>query len=362
MVYDRVRYSNKLCYGHFTYFLWTISNVSYSQKVKTGHLHVACFFCSKRTVAFIFTYMFKTLMNKILPFLLISVTLIQSCSHPKDNDVVSVARGKITVTVDESFKPITDAQIVAYQAHYPEAEFNVIYTPEQKAINLMLSDSSDLAIVSRELTEEEQKYFTQRNLKYLPGKMAVDAVTLIVNKANTRTSISIDEIENILKGNESTSKLIFDNSSSSNLNSMLKKFNITDINKKNIFAAKGTIDVFEQVQNNVNAIGLVGLNWISDVDDKNSMALKNSIKVLGVETMTHTIYPTVSTMKDQTYPFTKVIYLHTTQRDWGVAMGFVRFSCTQIGQLVVEKMGLQPFHLIPKNYQLISGKPINVVE
>jgi phosphate transport system substrate-binding protein len=294
--------------------------------------------------------------------LLIASTLVFSCAHPRDEDDFSVSKGRITVAVDESFKPIADAEIIAYKAHYPETEFDVIYTPEQKAINLMLKDSADLCVVSRELTADEQKYFIQRNLKYSPGNMALDAVTLIVNKNNGRSSISVDEIERILKGEPSDTKLVFDNSSSSNLNSMLNKFNITEVNKTNIFAAKGTLDVFDYVNDNSNSIGLIGLNWISDEDDKKAMELKNSIKVLGIESESGIVYPTMTTMKNQDYPFVKVIYLHTTQREWGVALGFVRFACTQIGQLVVEKMGLQPFHLIPKQYELNQVKPYNVIE
>ncbi len=292
------------------------------------------------------------------------LTFLISCSHPKETDKLSVARGEITVAVDESFRPIAEAEIGAYQAHYPEAKFNVQYLPEQKAVNYMLSDSAELIMISRELSSEEQKYYTQRNREYHPAIMALDAVTLIANKESDLSSISIEEIEAILKGKESNLKLIFDNSSSSNLNMMLSKFDIKDINKSNIFATNGTLEVFEQVQKNKNAIGLIGLNWISDEDDKKSMNLKNQIKILGINTTTSEkpVYPTLSTIKSQEYPFVKIIYLHTTQNGWGVAMGFIRFACTQIGQLVVEKMGLQPFYLIPKNYQLTSSDPFEVVE
>lgn len=302
-------------------------------------------------------------MKKIL---LTSLTLafLSSCSHPKDTDTLSVARGEITMAVDESFRPIAEAQVGAYKAHYPEAEFNVLYVPEQKAVNFMLSDSAELIMISRELTSEEQKYYTQRNREYHPASMALDAVTLITNKESDLSSIAIEEIEAILKGKETDIKLIFDNSSSSNLNFMLSKFDINEINKKNIYATNGTLEVFKQVKKNKNSIGLIGLNWISDEDDKNSMNLKDQIKILGINTSAsdEPVFPTLSTIKNQEYPFVKVIYLHTTQNGWGVAMGFVRFACTQIGQLVVEKMGLQPFYLIPKNYQLTSSDPFQVVE
>ncbi|AWW00590.1 PstS family phosphate ABC transporter substrate-binding protein [Arcticibacterium luteifluviistationis] len=293
-----------------------------------------------------------------------AIALLTSCAHPKDTDRLSVGRGEITIAIDESFEPIAEAQMAAYNAHYPDAKFHPIYVPEQKAVNYMLSDSADLIMISRELTLEEQQYYVQREREYHPARMALDAVALITNKESSLTSIDIAEIEAILKGKKSDIKLIFDNSSSSNLNLMLSKFDIKEINKANIFATNGTLEVFEQVEKNKNAIGLIGLNWISDEDDKGSMKLKDQIKVLGITSpnSSEPIFPTVSTIKDQEYPFVKIIYLHTTQNGWGVAMGFVRFACTQIGQLVVEKMGLQPYYLIPKNYQLTSGKPFTVVE
>ncbi len=301
---------------------------------------------------------------KKLHYAIFALTLLVSCENPKDNDRLSVRRGKITVAVDESFKPIADAQIQAYQAHYPEAEFDVIYTPEQKAIGQMLKDSADLVIVSRELTENEQAYYTNREREYQPAIMALDAVVLIANKSSTIEELTVSNIESILKGEKSDIKFVFDNSSSSNLNLMLETFNIDTVNKANIYASKGTEDVFNFVENSKNAIGLIGLNWISDKHDKEGMALKKRIKIIGIdkEDGTDLTYATISTIKSMEYPFVKVIYLHTTQNGWGVAMGFIRFACTQIGQLVVEKMGLQPYYIIPKYYELSTTDPVNVVE
>jgi len=290
--------------------------------------------------------------------------LLASCGNPKESDRLSVRKGKITVAVDESFRPIADAQIQAYQAHYPDAEFEVIYTPEQKAIGLMLQDSADLVMVSRELTNREQVYYRNREMEYLPAIMALDAVVLIANKSSDLEHLSISKIESILKGEPSDIKFVFDNSSSSNLNLMLKTFDIDNVNKTNIYAAKGTKDVFTYVENSKSVIGLVGLNWISDEHDKPAVALKERIKIIGIdkEENNEISYASLSTIKNQEYPFIKIIYLHTTQNGWGVAMGFIRFACTQIGQLVVEKMGLQPYYIIPKMFQLGETDPVNVVE
>lgn len=288
---------------------------------------------------------------------------IVSCNSSQKAEELHVNKGRITVAADESFKHIVDAQVAAYKAHYPETEFDVIYTPEQKAIGLMLSDSAELAVVSRELTVEEQKYFTSRQLEYLPGRMAWDAVVLIVNKENPLEKITTSSIKEILEGENTERKLVFDNSSSSNLNFLLNYFNPQNLYRENIFAANGTLDVFNYIEKNKKAIGVIGMNWISDEDHKESRELRERVKILSVGETLETVYqPTLSTVRKSEYPFIKTVYLHTTQHRWGVAKGFVRFACSQIGQLVVEKMGLQPFYLIPKKYQMFDSKEIVTTE
>jgi phosphate transport system substrate-binding protein len=296
-------------------------------------------------------------------YCLIMAVILGACTSKEKPEELHVNRGKVTLTADESFREIVEAQVAAYQGHYPDTEFDVVFVPEQKAIGFLLSDSSDLAVVSRELTPDEQTYFSNRKIEYKPATMALDAVVFIINKENNISEISTNEIRDILEGRSSDKQLVFDNSSSSNLNVLISKLNISDLKKDNIFAAKGTLDVFEHIKKNKNSIGVVGLNWISDSDDKKSVGLKESVKILGLKQTTGEIlYPSLTTLLDHSYPFPKTIYLLTTQHRWGVAKGFVRFACSQIGQLVVEKMGLQPYYIIPKKYEMTPGPTYQAVE
>ncbi|MGR3812271.1 PstS family phosphate ABC transporter substrate-binding protein [Jiulongibacter sp. NS-SX5] len=299
---------------------------------------------------------------KKLAYLSAFIFMVSCNQKVKNAEEMHVGEGEISVAVDESFKYIADAEIAAYQAHYPKTKFNVIYAPEQKAIGLMLSDSVELAIVSRELSDKEQRYFITREIEYQPGKMAVDAVALITNKDNPLEEISMEDIGKILKGEDSEYKLVFDNSSSSNLNFLLDEFQIEELNKTNIFAANGTEDVFNYIEKSKKSIGVIGHNWISDVDHKPSMALKERIKVLGINNDGEVTFPEVASLKDKSYPLSKTVFLHTTQHRWGVAKGFVRFACSQVGQLIVEKMGLQPYYLIPKKYEMFDTPELTTVE
>ncbi|UBM60329.1 substrate-binding domain-containing protein [Marinilongibacter aquaticus] len=302
-------------------------------------------------------------MKKTFLLTAILTPLLYGCHSVGKTERLHVNKGKAIIAADESFEEVVKAQVNAYKSHYPETEFEVIYAPEQKAIRLMLSDSADIAVVSRELSADEQKYFTSRRIDYTPAEMAIDAVVLVVNKDFELNEISEARVASILKGEDEAFQLVFDNGSSSNLNFFLNHFKLEKVSNKTVSAAKGTEDVFAYVENHKKAIGVIGLNWISDEDDPNVRRRKSAVKILKVSKPGQVAeFASLATLRNQSYPFAKSIYLHTTQEQWGVAKGFVRFACSQIGQLVVEKMGLQPFYLIPKKYEMSETPEINVTE
>lgn len=299
-------------------------------------------------------------------FLIYSVLLLTSfwaCKYNPQESEETIKRGNAKVAADESLKPIVEAQIQAYQARYPEATFDVVYVPEQKAINLMLQDSVEVVVVTRELSEKEMVYFEQTKIKYEPAPMALDAVTLIANESGTLTSITLDELKSIFLSKDSDKKLVFDNSNSSNLSFMRNKLGIDNMDNANVFAADGNAEVFSFISRNKNAIGVVGYNWLSDEDNKQADSLRAGIRILKVAKNKNSEYyaPTTETLRKRKYPLERMIYMHTTQSKWRVPKGFIRFSCSQIGQLVVEKMGLIPYYVIPKVYVIDNtplGKPV----
>lgn len=295
--------------------------------------------------------------------ILLSVGLIVASCSFNPQEVETVKRGKAIVAADESLRPIVEAQVQAYQVHYPDAEFVVKFMPEQEAINLLLSDSADVAVTTRELNKKELVYYEQTGINYEPAIMALDAVTLIVGKGTADTTITTTELKEIFtNGKSSTKNLIFDNSNSSNLSYLKNKLQISDVTNANISAANGNLDVFNYVNKNKNSIGVVGNNWLSDLDNAESKKLRNSVRILAVSEGNSSAYflPNASTLQQRKYPLERLIYLHTNQTKWKVAKGFIRFSCSQVGQLVVEKMGLLPFYVIPKEYYL-DNRSLNKV-
>lgn len=281
--------------------------------------------------------------------ILFVVAFFQGCT-PKNQDksLENPLEGEISIAADESFQPIVDAQITAYNAHYPKAKLNIKYMPEQKAVRLMMQDSVDVCIVGRALDSTEIKYYKNKGISYLPARMALEGVALITSIDSPLNTISIDDLKAIF-ASKSDKKLVFDNSNSSNLRYMIDKLGIKNLNQSNIFAADGNKDVIEQVKNNPNAIGVIGASWISDGDDLKARAIKKSVKVLSVSQQKDgkAYLPIYTDLKARHYPLERKAYLHT-KKHYGLPKGFIRFCCAQIGQLVVEKMGLLPYYVIPK--------------
>jgi phosphate transport system substrate-binding protein len=273
---------------------------------------------------------------------------LQSCKESKKN-IENPLEGEITITADESLQPIVEAQIMSYNAHYPKAKIITKYVPEQIAMNLMMNDSADIAIVTREFNKTEREYFAKRNIQYLPAKMALDGVALISNKESSYKKITLNELKEVLEGTSTKGlKLVFDNSSSSNLNVLIDKLKIKNLSKTNIYAANGNKDVVELIKKNKNAIGVIGNTWISDKDDRLSKEILNSVTVLEVSENGKDFYrPNLSNLKARKYPLERKIILHTKQH-YGMSKGFTRFCCSQVGQLVVEKAGLLPYYMYAK--------------
>ena len=60
----------------------------------------------------------------------------------------------------------------------------------------------------------------------------------------------------------------------------------------------------------------------------------------------------LETIRNMKYPFTRILYFLTNEGNFGVGNGFIRFSCTQIGQIVVSNEGLQPYNIFKREVQM----------
>ena len=282
-------------------------------------------------------------------FLISFFVLVLSCKKT-DKIVDNPQLGTITVTADESFKSVSEALTERYMALNPNTKINLVIKKEDLAFLDLLDNKARVIIMSRELTEKEkQGYKDKIDMEMQPAKFAADAVVFVVPKNSNKENISVEEIEKELQSDNK--KIIFDGTNSSNLNFVAQKFKTTP-DKLKYSIISGNKNIIEQLNKYPDKIGVISLNTISRPYDKESESLKNSVKILKVVEGGKSYEPDIINLENMTYPFTRVLYFLTNEGYYGLGNGFIRFSCQQLGQIVVEKEGLQPYNIFKREVQM----------
>lgn len=282
-------------------------------------------------------------------FTIVFFTLITSCKKT-ERVADDPQQGTITIAVDESFKSVSEALTQRYMALNPNTKVNLVIKKEDLAFLDLLDNKVRVIVMSRDLSDEEKKAYKQKiDMDMQPASFAADAVVFVVPKNSSRTSISIDEIKKELKSDRKN--IIFDGTNSSNLNFVAQKLSASPSDLK-FSIINGNKNIIKEIGKYPEKIGVISLNTISRPYDKESEELRNSIKILPVIEDNISYSTDMENIKSMKYPFTRVLYFLTNEAYYGLGNGFIRFSCQQLGQIVVQKEGLQPYHLFKREVQM----------
>lgn len=289
-------------------------------------------------------------MKKILILFIAAFAVVFSCSKEAPKEIDTPSKGEITVEADESFKSVVEALAERYVALNPGTKINVVIKKEDLGLLDVLDRKVRLAVMSRELSKQEKEAYDKKiDLPWLPGKFAADAVLFVVPKDSPLESISMEEIYNEL--NSDKKRLIFDGTNSSNLNFVAQKFQKNPADLK-FSIINGNENVAEQLKNYPDKIGVISYNTISRPFGKEAEKLRSALKVLKVIKNNKAYDVSNENLKDMTYPFTRVLYFISNEAYYGLGNGFIRFSCQQLGQIVVEKEGLQPYNIFKREVRM----------
>lgn len=289
------------------------------------------------------------MMNKYFPlgFLL----FLLSCGEGNQSKVSDTCKsGVAPILVEESFKPLFETSSEIFESHAPKADIQPKYMAEGDIIDEFYKGEIKTICISRDLTDKEKKILKSKKIEVRSDRIAIDGVTLIVNPKNLDTTITLDELKKILTGQQlkwKSSKedinVVFDNQRSANFNYLLA-FTKADKLSKNIFAVKSNEEVINYVINNENAMGVIGLNWVSDQDDFEVMNFLDSIKVMHVAKNAKSDYfqPYPGVIYTYEYPLTREMWLINWGARSGINSGFVNFMVGEKGQLLIQKSELVP--------------------
>ncbi|HEY3402369.1 MAG TPA: substrate-binding domain-containing protein [Ohtaekwangia sp.] len=261
--------------------------------------------------------------------------------------------GEIKIAVDESLKPLLDAEVDTFEGIYTNASIDVIYTSESNAVDLLLKDSVRLIVITRNLTTEEAEALKAQLIPPRQIKVATEGIALIINKNRADSLLTTDNIRDMLSGKISTwkqlnkansgdsLKVIFDNPSSGILRHLKDTLGVENL-AKHCFAVNDNPAVIDYVSKDKNAIGLIGVSWISDQDDSTANQFLSSIRVAGLLQGTEYNKPYQAYIAQKEYPFSREVIIISREARSGLGSGFLTFVTHDKGQRIVLKAELVP--------------------
>lgn len=298
--------------------------------------------------------------SRVLFFLSVIVfAAAVSCNRQPGKELDTPVSGNINIVVDESYLPLMSAELDVFHALYQRAKVNAKYSDENTAVNDLLSDSVKIIIINRKLTENETAALTQYGITPRVTKLAIDAVALVVHNENPDSMLTYEQLSKIMRGEIQTwnklsgkSKqdsiiIVFDNKQSSNARFLKETFLKESSFPQNVFAVNSNPEVIDYVAAHKRALGVIGVNWVSDKNDSLVNDFLEKVKVVslappgaGADSEHYKPYQAYVALKY--YPLIRDVYGISREARAGLGTGFVSFIASDKGQMIVRRAGMLP--------------------
>jgi phosphate transport system substrate-binding protein len=262
----------------------------------------------------------------------------------KNANKESILKGSATVLVDETLFPIMEDQVDVFESSY-DAKIKLVSKSESEIVLSLFNGKSGIAVLTRDLTEEENKIFAQKKITPKITKFATDAIVFISNKSNNDTLIDLKEVVEFMQGKASSKikGLVFDDPNSSTVRYLNTLAEIKSIPEKGVYSFKTNDEVIKFVSQNEGMIGVLGLNWLSQPMPE-MQPFVDKVNVLSVKAVSGKNYyaPSQNNIAEAKYPLARDLYIINGQGYSGLGMGFASFVAGDIGQRIILKSGLMP--------------------
>lgn len=262
----------------------------------------------------------------------------------------SPTSGKVDLFFDEGLTLHIKNQIYTFKTTYKNADITLRSSNEKECIEALYNDSSKVIAISRELTKTEMEKFKAINVYPQTSVVAGDAIALIVSKDFADSTISLPELVELLKGNDSTFikgkhiNIVFDNANSGSTRHLKDSLIPFQSFGKNCSGLKTTEELIKTISSNSKSIGVCDYAWLSDKDDNMTKEFLKTVKILAVSNKNNEVayMPDQSNIATKNYPLCRSICIIRRSAEFSLGKGIETFIAGPSGQLMFLKQGLPP--------------------
>lgn len=281
-------------------------------------------------------------------FIIIFMFVITLSSCQSGDVKETPTKGKIIIYASETIGPLAQQLADRFEHIYTEAQIDVMLTSAREAVVQLLSDSTELILISRKLNPEEEKIIADREMSVYNYEIGKGGYGVIVNKNNPIEKLRVSQIDSILngkikywkdlgwKGSSSRIFIYFPGINSEVFDYFINKFNVKKI-PENLFTFSTTDSTISLISNKANSIAFIGLNYydtsynkIKFLEISDSSSQTDSLGISGKY-----FPPFQAYIYKEYYPLRENVYIHTNIKSVGLASGFVSFATGVQGQKIV---------------------------
>jgi len=273
---------------------------------------------------------------KLISLILTSVILIASVAGCQSGGNEN-GTGRVTIVGSSTLLPIIQAASEEYVKDHPDAKVDVQGGGSSVGIESTISGTAAIGMCSRELKPEE----AEKGLFKTP--IAVDAIAIIVNPDNPVHGLTKEQAMKIFSGKitnwtevggKDEEIILINRDEASGTREAFFKLLMgeRDFLKKAIIQP-GSGQVRSIVGQTPGAVGYLSRGYVT-----------NEVKVLALDS----VRPSISTIRDKTYPLSRTLYLLTKEKPRGPAKDFIDFVLSPGVQKCIVGTAYEPIIEVKK--------------
>lgn len=262
-------------------------------------------------------------------------------------------RGQITVTACESIAPMIRKEVDEFQRLYPNAQITLQVANTRAALAQLLRGEVKTVFVPRLLNDEEQHIATSYEIKVDTFRIALEGIALIVPRNNPLERVTLPQLEAVYRGEirdwrelGGADLKILPLATSRNTataESFLREVVHDTVFSHPTYVCSTSAQVLATVAQREDAIGFVGMSWLSDYLQPHDSTWSR-VKTLALAARAGGKYIALhqGAVYQNEYPLRRSLYVLSTDRRLGVAIGLISFITSAQGQKLVLNAGLVP--------------------
>lgn len=252
------------------------------------------------------------------------------------------AINKVTVKGSDTMVILSQKWAEVYMKKNPGASIQVTGGGSGVGLAALINGSTDIANASRPIKSSEvEKLKARYNTLGVEIPCAKDGLSVYLNKANPVTSLTIKQIGLIFAGKITNWKEVggpdaaiklYGRESSSGTFGFFKDNVVKTDYSPSCQTLPGTAAIVNAVKKDKYSIGYGGAAYAEGVKD---CGVKKDDKSAAV-------FPNASTIKNNSYPITRYLYMYLKSRPTGEAKAFIDWILSAEGQAIIAEVGYYP--------------------